>query len=284
MKRTILICSALLILNIQAQHSKETDVMLVSMPKSGSNFFANTLVESNPDVCYKHEYFNKIQTVQMADFLNIELKRRYEEYFFALEFSDEQFETIYKVTWGREPEANFTKEVFSALRIPLFQRKFTIFALYRHRKYTFPTNSSHLYLPLYKSFERVHFKDPDIANIKTFIEMTTQTDQQKECAIHTVANYIILRDCARYNLPVLDYEQLLTLSDRTLHSYIKERIPHQIFTDNLPANIQQNREDLVFLKKRAEKFEAAQLEPFCQQLINFLKKRDPDMPYWFMFD
>lgn len=278
-----LLLSLLLTTPLIAQHSKETDVMLVSMPKSGSNFFANTLVSINPAISYLHEYFNKIQTEQMANFLNVPFTRKYEEFFFALEITPDQFEHMYNVTWKHEA-ANFTKEVFSAFRIPLFQEKFTMFALYRHRKYTFPTNSNHLYLPLYKSFEQVIFKNPELAAIKEFVTSIAKTDEEKECAIHTISNYIILRDCAQYNLPVMDYTELLTLSGKQLEQYLETRVPHQIYHKELAVGIEANREPAEFLAKRKEKFNKANLEPFCQKVINFLKARDPEMPYWFLFE
>lgn len=273
-----LFCSALI------GHSKERDVLLVSMPKSGSNFFADTLIKSNPNICYKHEYFNRIQTTQMADFLNITLKKLYAEYFFALELTEEQFSTIYKKTWQREPKANFTKEVFSGFRVHLMQNYFTTFALYRHRKYTFPTFSSHLFLPLYKSFESIKFKNPELAAIKEFVVNTTITDQEKECAIHTVTNFLMLRECGRYNLPVIDYDKIMELSGKALHDYLEARVPHQLFSPSLAITVELERNDEQFLEKRLERYHASGLEPYCQNLITFLKEFDPEMPYWFLFD
>lgn len=265
-------------------HSKQTDVLLVSLPKSGSNFFVNTLIKSNPKINYKHEYFNKIQTVQMAEYLNINIKRLYTEYFFALELTKEQFATMYRKTWEREPEANFTKEVFSGFRVHLMQDYFTTFALYRHRKYTFPTFSSHLFLPLYQSFETVDFKDPDLATIKKFVINNTTTDQEKECAIHTVTNFLILRECGRHNLPVIDYDKIMELSGKALHNYLEARVPHQLFSPSLATTVELERNDEQFLEKRLEKYNASNLEVYCQKLIRFLKTITPDMPYWFLFD
>lgn len=270
-------------LDCQPIHDKHHDTLLLSMPKSGSNFFANTLVKANPNVNYLHEYFNKLHTVQMAEYLGFPIKRLYTEYFFALEIPKDKFKVMYEVTWQKE-DANFTKEVFSNFRVPLLQDYFTLFALYRHRKHTFPTGSSHLFLPLYQSFASVHFQDPTLKKIQTFVKKHTFTDEQKDYAIHTVANYIMLRDCARYNIPVIDYKKLLTLTGQKLFDYLKETVPATVFTSNLPSLIEKERKKGNFLQEREERYKYYGLEFFCKKIITFLKELDPAMPYWYLFD
>lgn len=266
-------------------HCKENDFMMVSLPRSGSSFLFKMIREANPNINYKSEAFNKlINKNHIANYFNTTVS----QYLFSWQkLPEEYLITTYNLIL-EEYDTHLTKEVFNFFNIPFFNNYYTLWALYRHRKYTFPLQETYtkMYERLYNAFLENNFENDSMLNsIKQYCLNTVTTPLQQHCAVHTIGNYIILHYCTIFNLKIINYEKIMQLSDEALHKYLEERIPEKIYNKYIQKTLQLNRKsNQTFLIDREKRYNKLNIERFCQELISFMKTLDPDMPYWYLLE
>lgn len=266
-------------------HCKENDFMMVSLPRSGSSFLFKMIREANPDIESTNEIFHYLLNPDHI-FSNLKIKKEYLEYsFHTLPYK--YLEDTYKQIWKNEKKY-LDKEVLTFFNIPFFSNKFTIFCLYRHRKYTFPlkNNFRKMYERLYNAFLENNFENNPLLNtMQQYCLNTVTTPLQQHCAVHIIGNYIILNYCKQFSLKIINYEEIMQLSGEALHKYLEEKIPEKIYNKYIQKILQLNRKPgKTFLIDREERYNKLNVEPFCQELINFMKSLDPDMPYWYLLE
>lgn len=261
-------------------HSKENDFMLLSLPKSGSGFLLSSVKESNTWLLCRDDYFNFVANELPKLTVN------QQKSLFAHCISELTLKEAYENRWKRQ-RTQCTREQWLAFQVPFFQKHFTIFVIYRHRKYTFPTTHQLIYNVWYNSFLSAQFYPNSVfAKIQDYLNSKALTEAERRCALHDIAFYTILSDCVRYGLPVIDYEKIMTCSGSDLYGYLESRIPPKIFNEQLVHFIEEKRfnNPKGFLKRRAAAYENLKTEPFCQTLITFMKSLDPSFQYWYLFE
>lgn len=261
-------------------HGKEHDYMLIAMPASGSTFLIKAFMKTLHTVGITSEIFNYAQS-RLAEGQTI-----YPEYSssFAYNISETLLLGEYEEVWLKS-NFNFTKEVFFAFRVPFYEDKFQTFILYRHRKHTFPAAMHSTYDQFYESFMRAVHEREILQKIQLWLRGKNINYEQKQLAIHTIAYYQSLSDAHKLMIPVIDYEQLMLLSETDLYAYLETLIPQTLFSSDLVQYICQNRNlGIKELVIREKKYKRKCSEVFCQELINFIKQLDPAMQYWYLFE
>lgn len=256
------------VLLFAVKHDAEHDCMLVSLPKSGSSFFAALIAENNPNVRYHSE----------------QLTRMWGGTPYCKYVDEGILKGLYNSRFPRT-DLNFTKEVYLSLHMSLFRQRFTLFCLYRSRKYTFPTDRGIDFAGMFDEFVSVPCPDSNFEKIRNYVKKQAKTELQKQLAIHTVLNYIMVKDAVKYNVAVIDYKDLMELSGQDLYDYLQEKVPGQLFTEQLAQQLEEKRfEDEQFLLQRAERYQQLGIESFVQDLLGFIKQLDPEMQYWYLFE
>jgi len=250
------------------RHNQENDCMLISLPKSGSSFLASIIEENNLQVKYQSE----------------RLTRQWGGTNYCKYGQDILLKGLYNSRFAKT-DLNFSKEVYLNLYMSLFRQRFTLFCLYRHRNHTFPSDRVGNFIEIFNSFISIKSPDKDIDKIRKYIKKTAKTDLQKQCAIHTVMNYIMLSDALKYNIPVINYKMIMELEGQELFDYLKERVPFQLFTDSLSELLEKKRfKEKKFFSKKEENYQRLSIEWYYQEVITFIKNINPNMAYWNFFD
>lgn len=255
--------------------------MLIGLPRSGTTFLYDCIKQVNNQIDCSSEVFNTL-------FINEEIEKISNNIYlknFVGGISDNYIEKIYSKIWKNKSENSFTKEVFLIFLMPFFIKKFDIFTIYRHRKYTFPTSRGKLFYFLYRSLLLVKSDDKIIQSIQQYLNKKNLTLEEQYCAIHTVANYYLLKYSFLFDLPIINYEKLMILSGVRLYNYLEKKIPRKLFSFELSELIEKKRyENEQFLLQRAERYQQLGVEPFVQDLLTFIKQLDPEMLYWYLFE
>ena len=250
-------------------HGSEYDCMLVSLPASGSSFFAAAIAKSNQNVRYNSE----------------QLTRQWGGINYVKYLPEGQLKGLYNSRFART-DYNFTKEVFMSLHTGLWIQRFTVFCLYRKRQHTFPCKKhTQYFLDMFKEFVTLPCPDQIKESVRTYIKKNAHTDLEKQVAIHTLLNYIMCSDAQKYGLNVIEYAQIMQLEGPQLHEYLENKVPKQLMTHQLVSQILVDRfEDSDFLSKREQNYQGLAIELFCQDLLSFIKQLDPAMQYWYLFE
>ena len=258
----------------QVKHGKEHDYMLLAMPASGSTFVTKAILKST-EIKAIDEIFNK----------SCYFKIGYDEIFFKDIFDSLLLEEYRKV-W----ESGFyhlTKEVFFGYKIPFYQQLFQIFVLYRHRKYTFPaTTTGYIYDNLYASFFKTQFFDVVISDIQKMLKFKKLNRCEQHAVIHLICYWIIFSHCYQYGIKIIDYEKLMTLNTLYLEDYLSKNLPFNIYTLNIIDYIIKHRtwNDTVQKQKQARYLKNTYNDSICSEVLEYLKKENPEMPYWYLLE
>lgn len=113
--------------------------MLASMPSQGTDWLAECIVRSHPDLRYCREYFSPMCNWKRSQILSQALGDtlygttgnlcRY--------LVEEEIDVLLDLTWRRD-SYNFTKENYLAFQLEQFSESFTVIALLRRFQDTFP--------------------------------------------------------------------------------------------------------------------------------------------------
>lgn len=235
----------------------QNQTMLLSMPNSGSDWFASVILKTDSKIKYFREFFNPVANKKYFDCLSegfgSELTSSYKK---IACFSGEQlYEKIYAATWLKE-QLNFTKENYSAFKIPFFIKKFNCIAFTRQITNSFPPVRDEVF----DWYEAIYFSM--VENIKTLPEETQElmkvsvkicnNRQQKILMCHYIYQKLFLKFCQEYKIPVIRWEFLM--GD---HKDIIEELKEITFLnkESLISNIIQSR------KTNHKKFDSYNFNP-----------------------
>ena len=93
-------------------------LLLLSAPNNGSDWFADTLINSQQNLNYFREFFNPCTNPKYAPILSEGFGCEYDScYEKIITCQDDLLQVIFDDTWKKE-NYNFTKENYSCAKIP----------------------------------------------------------------------------------------------------------------------------------------------------------------------
>lgn len=215
--------------------------MLISTPRSGSTWLYHCLVEAMlPNLSACPEFFNphsnKKYKQMLISFGSNDIAPILGNFPFDAHLSliskkniahpHKDLEHAFQNTWMAETYT-FTKEVWSIYNIHFFKKYFNCIGLIRPHQHTFPGRSPELtkvlYIAMYESL------------LHNFNLQSTKT--QKDILNLLEGGDILTGTHAIYNeklresqIPIIDYDKLITLSRQELKNYLEPILPKHIFS------------------------------------------------------
>ena len=177
-------------------------LLMLTLPNSGSTWFASLLAEHIPDCSYySKEFFNPVCNLKHE----LVLRRNFgcelvECYRNIATPGDEHIDDDIRLTWGAEPYT-FTKECNSAFKLPVFDRHFNCFVFLRKAENTFPPGR----VRVWSFYEHAWFA---LREAGYGLHGVTTKDRAVEA--HAILTEVILRDAARLKVPVINYEEVMS--------------------------------------------------------------------------
>lgn len=251
--------------------------LIIALPKTGSSWLGNMLNIST-DHNYFREFFNPWTWRGKHNFkegiknLIIENEQiNNNNSFLPLAFGlqgqtdnirflacpweeNPNIQQVFDSVWAfDENDKIINKEVWSFCNIGFFVKYFNITILHRKPDLIFNgykenSDTYKFYLSIYNSF--LLNKDKHNQYIKNLLDIKTN-DVEKKCLLaHKMATFYIFEEAKKYNLPVIDYETLLTCNDT--YSYLSDKISNKILTNELIQNIDFSKFKNNFITKRKE--------------------------------
>ena len=178
-------------------------LLMLTLPNSGSTWFASLLAEHIPDCSYySKEFFNPVCNLKHE----MVLRRNFgcelvECYRNIAKRGDKHIDDDIRATWGAE-QYTFTKECNSAFKLPVFDRHFNCFVFLRSAANTFPPGR----VRVWSFYEHAWFALKE-AGLYGLHGVTTM-DRAVEA--HAILTDVILRDAARLKVPVINYEEVFS--------------------------------------------------------------------------
>lgn len=248
-------------------------ILLISTPRSGSDWFANNcLLWEMPE--YFREYFNPICNFYHCAALRQAFGSEVDWANFAVPWECQEIscEYIYGITWAREPY-RITKENYGAFKIGFFRRHFDCFALIGHRSHTFPGGSrprsteywwERIFLSL--EFNR-HLLDDDIVRLIDRATAGRPDPRRRVVAAQVIATYQTVRECRRYGIPIIEYRRLVSLpSAPEVSEYLADKLPAPVRQDGLADRVVETRQ----MVDKSGLYEAWGVEGFAAELIDLM--------------
>lgn len=189
-------------------------VMLLSSPNSGSDWLAATVCTAEPTARYFREYFNPITNEKHFDLLATEFGCETPSTIDQIvRFDDEKSERIYQETWGKD-NFNFTKENYSAFRVPFWTQRFTCFALTRDVENSFRPSRREWVTTFYDAIYNAMLANIDNLPDKTkqqmrITETTVQSLTHKVIMAYVIYQDVLVENCRKHNIPILKWENLM---------------------------------------------------------------------------
>lgn len=254
------------------------DYMLISFPRSGSSFLFDVLANSNSNLKHIREYFSPSAFVSREeDPIGWQPLYHYEQ-----ECDYEGLQKSYDNTW-KKSDCNFTKEVFAWFKIPFFLKYFTMVALYRHRRYTFSTifdDRSTSIASIYDKLLDEKYNNKKVNQLIKYVATFTKTDFEKQLAAHLICWYVQFSYCQKYNIKIITYENIMTLSYDELKHYLRKRLPKYLYNKEVIDCLIKNKSGgELFLENRKKSYDELKLEPYCKKIIAFIQVIDPHFKY-----
>ena len=202
-------------------------LLLLSMPNNGSDWLADTLINSQDGVKYSREFFNPATNHEFADKLNEAFGSEYIiSYKNIMTCDNNKCLDVFVNTWNKK-KYNFTKENYSCAKVSFFKNHFNCFALVRSIKESFPcsrrTEVNYWYLSIYQSI--IDNKDilPYLiqSKIDHFISRTKKIEE-KVIFAYCIYREIFLSECQKNSVPVLDYKFLMEKNELEICDYLKK--------------------------------------------------------------
>ena len=239
--------------------------MLLALPRSGSGWLAAQL-EKNLDLQYRWEYFSAYSPGGNKKYYGHE--KHIKPLCGPTESWIEELDKLYQNTWLKEKENfNFTKEVWSAFKLPFFIRHFNCFVLYRSRKLTFPSSIPEWPAAYYHSACE-NFETLD-DNLQQMIKVAKDFPNNINCVSmvgHTIAYYQLLMDAEQHNIPVINYTKLVTLPKGRLWTYMERKMQGVEVSDKLIDSVKQSAKK-IDVTARLRNYDRSGLEAFYHKLI-----------------
>jgi hypothetical protein len=230
-------------LDVQSAPPAQRPIALLSLPNTGTDWFADMLLRQNPHLRYYREFFNPICNPTYENVLNRAFGCEMVDNFASIAKAHCQHEAVYQETWAKE-NYNFTKENYSAFKLPWFITHFDCVVLYRRAELSLPGSRLPVktwYDAMYHSLLRNRWTlEPDVRFLVDFAVAEADTLAKRLLAAFVIHYYKLLKDAHRHNVPILDYDRLMDLCGPDLASYLRG-VPAVADADKLAYDICEHR-------------------------------------------
>jgi hypothetical protein len=258
--------------------------MLVSFPRSGTDFFCRALMRDRK-IKYFREYFNPICNPKRRDVLRkcfgCEEMKSYLE--IMGETSAEAVDDVVKESWTLD-NFNTTKENFSALKIEFLIKHFNMVALIRKPFHTFPTSRPEFILPILNSFlqagaYRNVFLAEELNELRNFIARIRIIDVHNAGLMaYLVHNYILLAACKKFDINIMSYEDLILQEETALEAAISSISLFGANPLGVSRAIIKDRANFAeTLTDRKQRFDAAVHAPWFDGVVQLLISMSPQI-------
>lgn len=202
----------------------EKPLLILSLPNSGSDWFADTYVKVYPELRYFREFFNPVNNVKYEDILSIEFgSELYSSYKNIAKFDIDQCEYIYKNTWEKE-NYNFTKENYSAFKIEFLVKKFNCLVWHRELKNSLPPSRLHvrawyeaIWYSMIENFDKL---DDFLKKIIEFGEKNSSLLNDRIILAYYAYSKKLLFEAKKYNISIINWENI-NIEDNLLLEKLK---------------------------------------------------------------
>jgi len=179
--------------------------LMLSLPNSGSTWFADVISKHIPGCrYYDMEFFNPLRNERHEHTLTRQFGCELANCFRNIaEPGDEWIDGDIDRTWGTE-DYNFTKEVFSPFKLPVFARHFRCFVLLRSPQDSFPPTR----LRIWSFYEHAW-----IAMKESGHKLVSKGARERALEAHCVMSRAIEDDARNHGVPVIYYNQLFGNED-----------------------------------------------------------------------
>eukprot|EP00953_Heterococcus_sp_UTEX-ZZ885_P010535 6156-Heterococcus_DN1.PRE.12 len=234
-------------------------LLLLSFPRQASKFFVQAL-----DQCsllkYKESYFdpllcNEAYREQVAKFWSGNVYKP----------SDESSLLHMLDTTMMKDDVTLVLDRYSSLKIPILKQRFRLIIVYRERKYSFPSSKMEDMLMLFDKFTRATFR-PDsehssehnvlmshLDKLQSLVRHVPVTEDNDKCiTVHMISSFIKFYYARLYSIPIIRYEQLMSLDEDRLRAYLRKRLTY-VETLDLNALVEYivSRRDIEALNAKA---------------------------------
>lgn len=204
--------------------------MLLGLPNTGTDWFSEQICAANPNLRYYREFFNPIcnpnHSNALSQIFGCELPNTIEQ--IARPCAWEKYKDIVQQTWSQR-NINFTKENYSIWKIHYHHQLFNCFVLHRELDFCLPAKTRRVddvnswYMAIYTSaVKNIEFLQKDILPLVEFAQNHADTVNKKVVSAYFIGYRQTLNTAAELNLPIIEYEKLMTLDLEKLQSYLKQ--------------------------------------------------------------
>lgn len=264
--------------------------MIIGFPKTGSSWLGD-VIRDKTDYDYFREYFCPTPiawggTSHKAVHIPLSAQERIEGLKGAFGWSGFQVEMVakpweahrdaleasFRKVWPYLPEDKIVvKEVWSWSNIGFFQQYFNVILLHRRADVIFwgdgRTANGDAY-GFFKGFYRSFVINADLYEPEFRKYIVKKNDDYEECVLgHHLATQILFREAEKYNLPVIQYEELLT---KNASNYLQDKLPDDLKNPALFEAIDQRKYDKEFLNKRREQHFSQVSSRIKRKGVNFI--------------
>jgi len=175
-------------------------LLMLTMPNSGSTWFANLLAGCLPGCrYYEKEFFNPVcnlkHEIRLRRNFGSELVSCYQN---IASPGDANIDDDIIATWGSE-NYNFTKECQSAFKLEAFLRHFRVFAFVRPEAESFPPNRARVWSFYEHAWHSLAYHG---------YTLHAETTPDRAIEAYRVIYSHILADAARHGVPIIYYSDL----------------------------------------------------------------------------
>jgi hypothetical protein len=181
------------------------DILMLTLPNSGSTWFGNVLANHIPGCGYSPEFFNPLRNPKYEAILSrqfgCELLSCYRN---IVAEGDAAIDDDIRRSWGAE-QFRFTKEVFSPFKLEAFSRHFRCFVFLRPAEQSFPPAR----LRIWSFYEHAWFALRDSG-----VPLSAETTRERAREAHEVLTARILEDAERLRIPIIAFDDLFSGEER----------------------------------------------------------------------
>lgn len=201
-------------------------IMLLSMPNSGSDWLAEAIGKSHPSLSYYREFFNPGTNPKYFSTLRRAFGCEYSTCFANITTLDySACEAAFAASWGME-SFDFTKENYSAFKIPFLVQKFRCVALIRKVQNSLPASRSvevsMWYDAIYHSLILHQGRlTKGCAEVLADFGQRVQTLEEQTTFVFQLYQFILEENCREAGIPVLQHEILMHAALPELINYLQ---------------------------------------------------------------
>lgn len=201
-------------------------IMLLSMPNNGSDWLADTICRSNPGLRYYREFFNPGTNPKYFTVLRQAFGCEYSTCFANIATLDPSAcEAAFAASWSLE-SFDFTKENYSAFKIPFLAQKFQCVALIRKVQNSLPAKRSvevsMWYDAIYHSLI-LHQDQLTKGCVEVLADFRRQvkTLGEQTTFVFQLYQFILEENCRKAGVPILQHEVLMHAALPELINYLQ---------------------------------------------------------------